>query len=54
MEIAKAISECAFLNQPVKVVEALLTGKFEDGLSKNLDIPDRIDFDTYLSLAKFC
>ncbi len=46
-EIAKAISERAFLNQPVEVVEAVLTGKFDDGLGNNLDIPDRIDFDAY-------
>ncbi len=46
-EIAKAISERAFLNQPVEVVEAVLTGKFEDGLGNTLDVPDRIDFDPY-------
>lgn len=46
-EIAKAISERAFLNQPVEVVEAVLTGKFEDGNGKTLDVPDRIDFDPY-------
>lgn len=46
-EIAKAISERAFLNQPVEVVEAVLTGKFEDGNGNTLDIPDRIDFDPY-------
>ena len=46
-EIAKAISERAFLNQPVEVVEAVLTGKFDDGKGNILDIPDRIDFDPY-------
>lgn len=46
-EIAKAISERAFLNQPVEVVEAVLTGKFEDGQGNTLDIPDRINFDPY-------
>ena len=46
-EIAKAISERAFLNQPVEVVEAVLTGNFDDGLGNNLSIPDRIDFDPY-------
>ena len=46
-EIAKAISERAFLNQPTEVVEAVLTGNFEDGLGNNLTIPDRIDFDPY-------
>jgi len=46
-EIARAISERAFLNQPVEVVEAVLTGKFEDGQGRNFEIPDRIDFDPY-------
>ncbi|VEP11404.1 Taurine ABC transporter substrate-binding protein [Hyella patelloides LEGE 07179] len=46
-EIAKAISERAFLNQPVEVVEAVLTGNFEDGLGNTQSIPDRIDFDPY-------
>lgn len=46
-EIAKAISERAFLNQPVEVVEAVLTGNFEDGNGQTLSIPDRIDFDPY-------
>lgn len=47
IEIAKAISDRAFLNQPVEVVQAVLTGKFEDGLGNTLDVPDRIDFDPY-------
>ena len=46
-EIAKAISERAFLNQPVEVVEAVLTGNFEDGNGNTLSVPDRIDFDPY-------
>lgn len=46
-EIAAAISERAFLNQPVEVVEAVLTGNFEDGNGNTLNIPDRIDFDPY-------
>lgn len=46
-EIAKAISERAFLNQPVEVVEAVLTGNFDDGQGNNLEVPDRIDFDPY-------
>ncbi|MEA5466790.1 ABC transporter substrate-binding protein [Leptothoe sp. PORK10 BA2] len=46
-EIAQAISDRAFLNQPVEVVEAVLTGNFEDGLGNTLTIPDRIDFDPY-------
>ncbi len=46
-EIAKAISERAFLNQPVEVVEAVLTGNFEDGQGNSREIPDRIAFDPY-------
>ena len=46
-EIAKAISERAFLNQPVEVVEAVLTGNFQDGLGNSMNVPDRIDFDPY-------
>ena len=46
-EIAKAISERAFLNQPVEVVEAVLTGNFDDGQGNTFDVPDRIDFDPY-------
>jgi nitrate/nitrite transport system substrate-binding protein len=46
-EIAAAISERAFLNQPVEVVEAVLTGEFEDGQGNTLSVPDRIDFDPY-------
>ncbi len=46
-EIAAAISDRAFLNQPTEVVEAVLTGKFDDGNGNTLDIPDRIGFDPY-------
>ena len=46
-EIAAAISERAFLNQPTEVVEAVLTGNFEDGLGNSFEVPDRIGFDPY-------
>ena len=46
-EIANAISGRGFLNQPTEVVEAVLTGKFDDGLGNTLDVPDRIDFKPY-------
>jgi nitrate/nitrite transport system substrate-binding protein len=46
-EIAKAISGRGYLNQPPEVVEAVLTGKFENGLGQTLDVPDRIDFNPY-------
>ena len=46
-EIAEAVSERRYLNQPVEVVEAVLTGQFEDGQGNQMDVPDRIDFDPY-------
>jgi nitrate/nitrite transport system substrate-binding protein len=46
-EIAKALIERKYLNQPLPVVEAVLTGKFEDGLGNTQDVPDRIGFDPY-------
>ena len=47
VEIAKAISGRDFLNQHEEVVQAVLTGKFENGLGQTLDVPDRIDFNSY-------
>ena len=47
VEIAQAISERAFLNQPVEVVEAVLTGEFDNGLGETKSVPDRIGFDPY-------
>ena len=35
----------AYLNQPVTVLEQVLTGKFADGLGNVKNVPDRIDFD---------
>jgi nitrate/nitrite transport system substrate-binding protein len=46
-EIAQAIAPKRYLNQPVEVVEAVLTGEFEDGLGNLRKVPDRIDFDPY-------
>jgi nitrate/nitrite transport system substrate-binding protein len=45
--VAKALIERKYLNQPLPVVEAVLTGKFEDGLGNTQDVPDRIGFDPY-------
>ncbi|MBL1177270.1 ABC transporter substrate-binding protein [Pantanalinema sp. GBBB05] len=47
LEVAKALIERKYLNQPLPVVEAVLTGKFEDGLGNTQDVPDRIGFDPY-------
>ena len=46
-EIAKAISPRNYLNQPVEVVEQVLTGRFPDGLGNTLHVPRRIDFDPF-------
>jgi nitrate/nitrite transport system substrate-binding protein len=46
-DIARAISERNYLNQPLEVVEQVLTGQFPDGLGGSQDVPDRIDFDPF-------
>jgi nitrate/nitrite transport system substrate-binding protein len=43
--IANAIAPAAYLNQPVTVIEQVLTGKFADGLGAVKNVPDRVDFD---------
>ncbi|MEA5419624.1 CmpA/NrtA family ABC transporter substrate-binding protein [Spirulina sp. CCNP1310] len=46
-DIAAALIDRQYLNQPLPVVEAVLTGTFEDGLGNTLNVPDRIGFDPY-------
>lgn len=46
-DIAEAISAKGYLNQPVPVVEQVLTGRFADGLGNVRNEPDRIDFDPF-------
>lgn len=46
-EIAEAISPTNYLNQPVPVVEQVLTGTYADGLGEVKQVPDRIDFDPF-------
>lgn len=46
-QIAQAIAAPEYLDQPVPVLEAVLTGKFEDGRGNRLNVPKRIDFDPY-------
>lgn len=46
-EIAAALIERKYLNQPLPVVEAVLTGNFDDGLGNTQNVPDRIGFDPY-------
>jgi nitrate/nitrite transport system substrate-binding protein len=46
-DIAKAIAPRNYLNQPVIVLEQVLTGRFADGLGNIQNVPDRIDFDPF-------
>jgi nitrate/nitrite transport system substrate-binding protein len=46
-EIAAAIAPPNYLNQPVTVVEQVLTGTFADGLGNVRKVPDRIAFDPF-------
>jgi len=47
VEISAAIAPKNYLNQPEPVIRQVLTGRFADGLSNVLDVPDRIDFDPF-------
>jgi nitrate/nitrite transport system substrate-binding protein len=46
-EIAAAIAPANYMNQPVTVLEQVLTGTYADGLGKIIKEPNRIDFDPY-------
>jgi len=46
-QIAEAIAPANFLNQPVTVVEQVLTGNYADGLGNVIKMPNRIDFDPF-------
>ena len=46
-QIAEAIAPANFLNQPVTVVEQVLTGTYADGLGNVIKVPNRIDFDPF-------
>jgi nitrate/nitrite transport system substrate-binding protein len=46
-QIAAAIAPANYLNQPVTVVEQVLTGTYADGLGNVRKVPDRIDFDPF-------
>lgn len=47
VEISEAISPTNYLNQPVEVIQQVLTGRYADGLGSVQDVPDRIDFDPF-------
>src|SRR3989442_7259074 len=46
-QIAEAIAPANYLNQPVTVLEQILTGTYADGLGAVKRVPDRIDFDPF-------
>jgi nitrate/nitrite transport system substrate-binding protein len=46
-DIAQAISPKNYLNQPVQVVQQVLTGYYADGLGGVQNVPNRIDFDPF-------
>lgn len=46
-EIAAAISTPNYLNQPLTVVEQVLTGTYADGLGSVKKVPDRVGFDPF-------
>jgi nitrate/nitrite transport system substrate-binding protein len=46
-QIAEAIAPANYLNQPVTVVEQVLTGTYADGLGNIQKVPNRIDFDPF-------
>ncbi len=45
--VAQMIAPTAYLNQPLTVVEQVLTGRFADGLGGVRNVPNRIDFDPF-------
>lgn len=46
-EISEAIAPTNYLNQPVPVIQQVLTGTYADGLGEVKQVPDRIDFDPF-------
>jgi len=46
-EISAAIAPKNYLNQPIPVIEQVLTGRYADGLGAVNNVPDRIDFDPF-------
>src|SRR5207247_5082154 len=45
--IAEAIAPANYINQPVTVLEQILTGTFADGLGSVKRVPNRVDFDPF-------
>jgi nitrate/nitrite transport system substrate-binding protein len=47
IEISEAIAPTNYLNQPVEVIQQVLTGTYADGLGAVQQVPNRIDFDPF-------
>ncbi len=45
--VIQAIAPANYLNQPIPVLEQVMTGHFADGLGHVRNVPDRIDFDPF-------
>jgi nitrate/nitrite transport system substrate-binding protein len=45
--IIEAIAPANYLNQPIPVLQQVMTGKFADGLGNVLNVPGRVDFDPF-------
>ena len=46
-QIAEAIPPANYINQPVTVLEQILTGTYADGLGSVQKVPNRVDFDPF-------
>ncbi|MFN3659123.1 MAG: CmpA/NrtA family ABC transporter substrate-binding protein [Pseudolabrys sp.] len=46
-QIAEAVAPANYINQPVTVLEQILTGTFADGLGSVRKVPNRVDFDPF-------
>jgi nitrate/nitrite transport system substrate-binding protein len=46
-DAAKIIAQPKYLNIPIEVTEAVLTGNYTDGLGTQRSVPDRIDFQSF-------
>jgi len=46
-EISAAIAPKNYLNQPIPVIQQVLTGRYADGLGGVQNVPNRIDFDPF-------
>jgi nitrate/nitrite transport system substrate-binding protein len=46
-EVAKVIADPKYLGLPEPALQAALTGKFNDGLGKDFDVPDSVLFEPY-------